>query len=120
MNFIVRLHEAERAGPHYDLHLQVDEDVYFSWAIPKGIPARASEGQHLAIRTQDHSTECAHTEGIIAQGYGKGTTQVIDEGEYIPISDGKVKEFRLLGNIFQGTYLLIHWEGNKWLMRRKA
>ena len=119
MNFVVRLHEAKRAGTHYDLHLQTDENVYSSWALPKGIPTNASDGQRLAISTSDHITEGAYTEGIIARGYGKGTTQIIDEGEYIPVRDGKTKEFRLLGNIFRGTYLLVHWEGNKWLMRRR-
>ena len=117
--FIVRIHEAERAGLHYDLHLEDSPGHYESWAIPKGLP-KAGDGQRLAIKTAEHSEEEASFEGVISHGYGKGETHIIDQGEYIPIQETSTgRFFNLQGSTFRGNYLLIYWEGKKWLIRRR-
>lgn len=117
-HFIIRLHEAERAGPHYDLFLE-SNGLYEAFTMPKGLPS-INARQHLAIKTPDHTTEEASFEGVISQGYGKGEIHIIDQGEFIPINwNGNTRLFNLQGNVFRGNYLLIHWEGNKWLIRRR-
>jgi len=117
-HFIVRIHEAERAGLHYDLHLEDGIGHYESWAVPKGLP-KLGDGQRLAIRTAEHSEEEASFEGVISSGYGKGETHIVDQGAYIPIDETATRKlFQLQGNVFRGNYLMIHWAGNKWLIRK--
>jgi bifunctional non-homologous end joining protein LigD len=116
MEFVVRLHEALRAGPHADFHLQTDEYVYDSWAVPKGVPTQPGV-KRLAIKTADHTTEGAYTEGRIEEGYGKGVTWIEDEGEYR--LTGRTPDFRkvqLMGLIYHGTYYMHHMDGNQWLI----
>ena len=118
-HFIVRIHEAERAGLHFDLHLESSPDRYESFAVPKGLP-KLNEGQRLAIKTTEHLETEASFEGIIASGYGKGETHIIDQGAYVPIDETVTRRlFNLQGNVFRGNYLMIHWTGNKWLLRKR-
>lgn len=112
--FVIRLHHAERAGTHQDLHLDGE-----SWAVPKGVPTRINV-RVLAIRTAYHSPEQARFIGRIEEGYGKGTSEVIDDGEYVMISESdNHRYFNLLGNEYRGGYYLRHWKGNYWLLWRK-
>ena len=122
MEFVIRIHQADRAGLHYDFHLQMDPQtgVFESWAIRKGLPNK--DVQHLAIRTQDHTTEGAFTSGTITGGYGKGTTSVTDSGEYVLLSRSPGRrKIRLLGNVYRGDYSLYHtpnYGKNTWLIRK--
>lgn len=118
MDYTIREHYAERAGHHFDLHLQTGLDAFESWAIPKGMPKPGE--RHLAIRTSEHTTEGAHTSGRIPEGYGKGITGIVDEGEYVLISGRDGNRFiRLLGPNYGGSYHLKHWTGNRWLIWRE-
>jgi len=100
--FVIRSHHAERAGFHHDLHLNGE-----SWAVPKGVPATTGV-RVLAIKTTYHTPEQACFSGTIPKGqYGAGETEVIDEGEYILISESPNHIFfNLQGNVYHGNYYL--------------
>lgn len=110
-NFVIRIHHAERAGTHQDLHLDG-----LSFAIPKGVPTTAGV-KRLAIQTTYHTPEQARFTGAIPEGYGKGTTYILDQGELEVISQQQnLIFFKLLGNTFRGNYYLKHWYDKSWLL----
>lgn len=114
--FVVRRHDADRAGTHHDLHLNGE-----SWAVPKGIP-NLHTVKVLAIKTLYHSPEGRRFEGIIPKGqYGAGKSQVIDEGE-LQIIERKPNYlfFKLLGEVYRGNYHLRHWRDTHWLLWKAA
>jgi len=116
--FTLRLHHAERAGNHFDLHLNGE-----SWAVPKGMPSKPNV-RVLAIKTAYHTPEQAHFEGTIPKGqYGAGESEVVDEGEMIMIEDTPTKLFfQLLGNTYRGNYFLIktpRYEKSAWLLMKQ-
>ena len=112
--FVIRQHRAERAGLHWDLHLNGE-----SFAVPKGIPLTTGT-RVLAVRTSYHTPEQARFTGEIKEGYGKGVSEVIDEGKMITISESpKHKFFQLRGNTFRGNYYLRHWKDKNWLLWKK-
>jgi len=109
--FVIRVHHAERAGTHQDLHLDG-----LSFAVPKGVPTTTGV-KALAISTAYHSSEQACFEGTIKEGYGKGTTYVVDKGDLV-IIERKLNLilFRLMGETYRGNYYLRHWQGSQWLL----
>ena len=113
--FVIRRHHAKRAGLHDDLHLDGE-----SWAIPKLMPTQINR-RVLAIKTAHHSPEQARFEGTIEEGYGAGTSEIVDEGECIFISRTPNSIFfQLHGSTYAGNWMLRHWEGAKWLLWRRA
>ena len=113
--FVIRLHHAERAGTHHDLHLDGE-----SFAIPTGMP-KTSGTKVLAIATQYHSPTEARFEGTIPKGqYGAGVSEVIDEGELITMSHTPNKiTFQLRGDTYRGNYVLIktpRYSKTAWLL----
>jgi len=113
--FVIRRHEAERAGDHYDLHLDGE-----TWAIRKGVP-KTSGTKVLAINTQYHTPSEARFTGTIPKGqYGAGETEVIDEGELILMSHTPNKiTFQLRGDAYRGNYVLIktpRYSKTAWLL----
>ena len=116
--FVIHEHEAERAGLHHDLRLEVG-NVMESWAIPKGIPTTTGI-RRLAIKVADHPIGYKNFEGRIEEGYGKGDVRIWDMGEYTLISgdeDSRFVNFR--GDKVAGNYHIRHWEGNKWLIWKR-
>jgi len=116
--FVLRLHHAERAGLHFDLHLNGE-----SWALPKGLPSKPGI-KHLAIKTTYHTPEQARFEGTIPKGeYGAGTSEVVDEGEMI-IIDRRPNSifFQLHGDTITGNYYLLRtprYGKGTWLLWHK-
>jgi len=112
--FVIRQHKAERAGLHHDLHLDGE-----SWAVPKGVPMSINR-RVLAIKTAYHTPEQARFSGVIEEGYGKGTCEVIDEGE-LQIRESTPSHifFQLRGGVYHGDYHLQHWQGNRWLLWKR-
>lgn len=113
--FVVQWHDASHL--HYDLRLEID-GVLKSWAVPKGVPGRQGV-RRLAIPTDDHPMEYGHFEGIIPEGYGKGTVMVWDIGTYENLkkesmsesySKGRL-EFFLRGKKLWGPYALVKTKG---------
>lgn len=132
--FVVQWHDASHL--HYDLRLEID-GVLKSWAVPKGVPGKQGI-RRLAIATDDHPMEYGHFEGIIPEGYGKGTVMVWDigtfenikkeNGKLVPLSDcyeHGTLEFFLRGKKLWGPYALVKTKGlttkESWiLLRMKA
>ena len=115
--FVVQEHHSRRL--HYDLRLEKD-GVLKSWAVPKGIPASASE-KRLAVETEDHPLGYASFEGTIPKGqYGAGTVEIWDKGVYeAKVWDEKMIEFTVQGKKMKGRYVLVRLKkaGEKsWLL----
>jgi len=118
--FIISSHQATRAGSHQDLYLQNSDVDFLAFALPKGVPMEPGV-KHLAIKVANHSNEAAMFEGTIAEGYGKGTKEIWDEGTYIPyrhIVAPKPVRIDFFGSKIVGSYYLKHWSGNRWLIWR--
>ncbi|UCG95939.1 MAG: 3'-phosphoesterase [archaeon] len=103
---------------HYDFRLEMD-GVLKSWAVPKGVPTK--EGvKHLAVQVEDHDLDYADFEGEIKEGYGKGTVEIWDSGNY-EIESRKPEKivFSLDGKKLKGRYTIIRFKkaGEKdWLL----
>ncbi|HKK80435.1 MAG TPA: DNA polymerase ligase N-terminal domain-containing protein [Phaeodactylibacter sp.] len=130
--FVIQKHDA--SSLHYDLRLQVD-DVFVSWAVPKGPSTDPSE-KRLAIRTEDHPLQYGNFEGVIDEGnYGAGTVMIWDRGRFTnlreekeedgasmeaSLDEGKI-EVWLEGEKLQGGYVLIRTqqgEQEQWLLKK--
>lgn len=119
-HFVIHEHHALRAGLHHDLRLEIT-GVLESWAVPKGVPTSADQGRRLAIKMPDHPLTYIEFEGDITEGYGKGTVEIWDEGEYVPIqSKPNLRWIQLRGERARGNYYLRHWRGNHWLIWKQA
>jgi bifunctional non-homologous end joining protein LigD len=113
--FVVHKHAATHL--HYDLRLEMD-GVLKSWAVPKEPPLKP-DAKRLAIMVEDHPLDYADFEGVIEEGYGAGTVEIWDRGNYELISRDKDKiEVKFAGTKLKGPYLLIRFKKageNNWL-----
>jgi bifunctional non-homologous end joining protein LigD len=114
--FVIQEHHARRL--HWDLRLERG-GVLVSWALPKGLPTDPRTN-HLAIQTENHPLDYATFEGEIPPGeYGAGRVEIWDQGTYDceEWTDREI-EVVLHGHRVQGRYVLIHTDGNRWLIHR--
>jgi DNA ligase D-like protein (predicted 3'-phosphoesterase) len=104
MRFVVHEHHATHL--HWDLRLEF-EGVLKSWAVPREPPTE--EGiKRLAIEVEDHPLDYIDFEGVIEEGYGKGTVKIWDEGVLAIESRAPNKiVFQLLGKKLNGTFTLL-------------
>jgi bifunctional non-homologous end joining protein LigD len=115
--FVIQKHQASHL--HYDFRLEM-QGVLKSWAIPKGIPWNTGE-KRLAIQVEDHPLDYINFEGVIPPGqYGAGSVEIFDKGEYSIKNLGEQQiEFVLKGKRVSGNFVLIHTDGNNWLMIKR-
>lgn len=127
--FCVQKHAARRL--HFDLRLEHD-GVLLSWAVTRG-PSPDPAQKRLAVRTEDHPMDYAGFEGVIPDGYGKGTVLLWDRGHWEPlhdVADGLdtgMLHFRLHGARLRGGWALIRMKGRpadrgreNWLLVKEA
>jgi bifunctional non-homologous end joining protein LigD len=121
--FIVQRHSARRL--HYDLRLERD-GVLLSWALPRGVPLRASE-RALAVHVEDHPLEYADFEGEIPAGeYGAGYVELWDRGTYEVVRERKDGTLTVIlhGGKLEGEWALVparlDGEERNWLIVRAA
>lgn len=115
--FVVQKHDASHL--HYDFRLEID-GVLKSWAIPKG-PSMNPADKRLAVQTEDHKKSYANFEGVIEEGYGKGTVMLWDKGTYKLLEkSAKEIKFILKGKKLQGEFALVKFRPPKnWLLIKK-
>ena len=104
MRFVIHEHHATHL--HWDLRLELDA-VLKSWAVPKKPPQEAGI-KRLAIQVEDHPLDYIDFEGVIEEGYGKGTVTIWDEGELAVESRTQKKlVFILHGKKLAGKFTLL-------------
>lgn len=115
--FVVQKHQAGHL--HYDFRLEI-AGVLKSWAVPKGPPLEPGV-RRLAVQVEDHPVEYIDFAGKIPQGqYGAGTVEIWDSGQFqLEKQDGDRYEFFLVGQKLTGRYVLIHTDGNNWLLFKR-
>ena len=121
--FVVKKHDAIRAGLHYDFRLGHNV-VLLSWAVPDG-PSYWPGHHPEAIQVGDHSREYAFSERVIYDGPGAGTVMVWDWGTWVPLPgytdvDASLRngllKFTLMGEKLKGNWKLArveHYAGNR-------
>ncbi|MEK6906087.1 MAG: DNA polymerase ligase N-terminal domain-containing protein [Nanoarchaeota archaeon] len=115
--FVIQEHNSRNL--HWDFRLEID-GVLKSWALPKSPPEK--EGvKRLAIEVDDHDLSYADFEGVIKEGYGKGSVKIWDRGDY-EIENKKPEKivFNLHGKKLKGKYVLVKTKfgkkDNNWLL----
>lgn len=119
LRFVVQHHLATK--DHFDLRLEWAGTLK-SWAVPKG-PSYNRKDKRLAIMVEAHPISYRNFEGTIPKGeYGGGTVMLFDEGYYEPtenlnegIKKGIIK-FSLMGKRLKGSWALIHFKEDNWLL----
>jgi bifunctional non-homologous end joining protein LigD len=123
--YSMQKHDARRL--HYDLRLEHD-GALLSWAVTRGPSLKPGE-KRLAVRTEDHPLDYLRFEGVIPEGYGKGTVMLWDEGGWEPLDDpdkalakGRLR-FRLSGARLRGEWTLARMKGKEkrenWLLMKR-
>ena len=123
LRFVVQHHIARK--DHYDLRLEWN-GVLKSWAVPKG-PSYNVKEKRLAVMVEDHPLDYRNFDGTIPKGeYGGGTVMVWDNGYFKPQGDfsaglkkGIVK-FELNDNRLKGSWTLVHFKANNWLLIKES
>ncbi len=100
------IHKHDASSLHYDFRLEVD-GVLKSWAVPKG-PSTDPRDKRLAIQVEDHQLSYGGFEGVIADGYGKGTVLVWDAGRYRNLDDD-----RSMSEALDAGHVRVWLEGEK-------
>lgn len=114
--YVVQLHQADRAGRHFDVRIWYKGRAV-SWAVPMkgkrdGWSRMPQAGERwAAIRQPDHSLEGFNFEGEILSGKGKGTVQMFARGtcDILKIEDGHV-HVRFIDGAAQGDYVFVDTE----------
>ena len=113
MKFTIHRHVAEKAGEHYDLRIETPEckesDVcvrsfYSRKPFPTESGPRISIGEEVL-----HSKEIITFTGEIAEGYGKGSMEIVDTGEaeWIPTKGKDEIKIKLTGSKYKGEFVII-------------
>jgi len=112
--FILQLHDAQRAGQHYDLRLQIPRgNKLASWALTKAKIPKVSGDKVLAIRTEDHNKSWLKFQGKIPEGsYGAGDVKIEQKGqaEVLLWKNDRIITFIVSGSPMNGKYTLIKFK----------
>ncbi len=111
--FVIQKHEADRAGLHHDLRIEVrnkdGECVLKSWATKSLEKLLAGKSEKVLLVPQiDHPLQWLHFKGEIAQGYGRGVVSIFDSGIFEVISQSdKVVTLKFNGKHLKGIYSIV-------------
>jgi ubiquitin-protein ligase len=115
----IQVHDAERAGRHYDLRLGDPEtEDGHSWAL-RYWPEVGEK--RLAVQQSTHELPYFDWEGEIESGYGKGKVR-IDTRSTVEIgsADNKKITFIIPRGRRKGLYTLVHTDDKRWLLIRRS
>ena len=117
VKYVIQLHDAKRAGLHYDLRFMINGRGV-SFAIPKHRMPNRGENL-LAVLQPDHIEEYFDFEGIIPDGNkGAGSVEITASGELDIIQcDHDKIVFEIPDGPVSGRYVLIATQGPNWLFR---
>lgn len=121
---VLQLHEAQRAGKHYDLRLQIPRgNKLASWALTKAKIPKNPGDKVLAIRTEDHNKSWLKFQGKIPEGsYGAGNVKIEQKGqaEILLWNNSRIITFIISGFPMNGKYTLIKFKtkenDDSWLL----
>lgn len=118
LDLIVQYHEAEKAGPHYDIRIGSPELDLLSWASRKEMPSEPGI-KRLLIEQPLHEFEYGEFEGEIPSGYGKGKVKLVGRTKILvtDVGDNYIK-FTLADTRYPERFMLIRMKNQpkKWLM----
>jgi hypothetical protein len=81
VDWVVQRHEADRAGPHYDVRFGTKDVGLLSWATKKELP---KPGERIALFQQPvHDYDYKDFTGVIEKGYGKGSVKLHESGQLL-------------------------------------
>lgn len=89
--FVVSEHDAERAGPHYDLRIGTEDSGLLSFATKKELPDKP--GKSISVFQQPvHDYSYKDFSGEITSGYGKGYVHPAKQSPIVvhDVSDNKI------------------------------
>jgi len=113
--------EIHSRAHNFDLRLE-HQGVLVSWGVPKGLPLDG-ERSHLAIRVKDHPVDSVRLLGgeAAARRWGTPAARVWDSGtfETQKWSEHEIQVV-LHGGVVEATYVLVHVDGDHWLVQRLA
>ena len=78
IRWVIHKHQAEKAGLHYDLRLNLQGNQAFSWALRNDLPQVG--GRILAVQQPVHTKQYMDFAGTIPSGYGKGSVSIYKSG----------------------------------------
>lgn len=112
--FTIHLHEAEKAGKHFDIRIEKD-GVLKSWATRKIDQLVEDETKKILLfQTEDHPLGWLNWEGILKSGYGKGKMSVWDSGTYKEVTwDNKNIILDFNGSKINGKYIIMPYNVGK-------
>ena len=112
-HYVIQLHNADKAGLHYDFRMS-DGSAAFSWATKKGLPTLGQKV--LWVRQPDHTIEYMSFSGVIEDGYGKGDVKIYDSGRLHLLNSSPAKiSFNLYKGAGTQKYTLVYTGGDNWL-----
>lgn len=111
----IQFHKANKAGPHYDLRLVLNDKTASSWACRYW--AFKPGEKRLAVRQPEHSIEYMKFSGEIKSGRGTGSV-ALEFHERVKVIESKKEsvKFVILHGKFKGTYVLVQTSGPNWLL----
>ena len=120
--FIVQKHEADRAGPHWDVRLEwpvksaEGAGSVFRSFVDRKMEIPGGDTKIYLVETEDHPMEYGSFEGEITEGYGKGTVDIWDKGTYEVLDTGSGRIVaRFNGKKLKGVYALVKYaKGYLW------
>jgi hypothetical protein len=118
--FVLHLHLAKRAGRHYDLRIERDDNNVESFATKKEI-IKLKKGDRIQLFRQPlHTPDWLDFEGEITDGYGQGKITIVDKGKVTLLrqKDNRVFVFEFKGKKLKGLYALIRLGKDDWLFVR--
>lgn len=112
--FTIHLHEAEKAGRHFDLRIEKDA-VLKSWAARKiDQLVKGQVKKILLFQTEDHPLSWLNWEGELKSGYGKGVMTVWDFGTYEEIKwEENIIIIYFHGKKIKGYYNIMSYDVGK-------